>query len=67
MAFTTLPTPAQIQLARDSREELAKLIADLNDVLTAAIPALYKALSDNNLQAPPMKPIPPVKLTALPG
>jgi hypothetical protein len=66
-AFTALPTPAQLQLARDGREALAELIADLNDVLTAALPALYQALADNKIQPPPAKPIPPVKMTAVPG
>ncbi len=67
MAFTALPTPAQLQLARDSREVLAGLIADLNDVLTTALPALYRALADNKIQPPPAKPIPPIKMTAVPG
>jgi hypothetical protein len=62
MAFTTPLTTAQIQAARDSRAGLAKAIADLNDALTASLPALIKNLSGNKIQVPPMKPIPPVRL-----
>jgi hypothetical protein len=64
LAFTALPTAAQMQQARDSRDEVARLIADLNDLLTAALPALFKALADNKLQPPQVKPIPPIKLDA---
>jgi photosystem II stability/assembly factor-like uncharacterized protein len=64
LAFTALPTAAQMQQARDSRDEVARLIADLNDLLTAALPALFKALADNKLQPPQVKPIPTIKLDA---
>jgi hypothetical protein len=66
MGWTAAPSAQQIQLARESREQLVKLITDLNDAITAAIPALYTTLSDNKIQPPQMKPIPPVKMPALP-
>ena len=67
MAWTARPSASQLKLTRDSRDQLAKLIADLNEVLTASLPAIYKVLSDNGLQPPAMKPIPPIKLAAIPG
>jgi hypothetical protein len=66
MGWTAAPSAQQVQLARESREQLIKLITDLNDVITTAIPALYKTLSDNKIQPPPLKPIPPVRMPALP-
>jgi photosystem II stability/assembly factor-like uncharacterized protein len=66
MGWTAAPSAQQVQLAREIREQLIKLITDLNDAITTAIPALYKTLSDNKIQPPPLKPIPPVKVPALP-
>ena len=66
MAWTSRPNASQIQLARDTREELARMIADVNVALTRSLPALLKLLSDNNLNLPAMKPIPPIKLMPFP-
>jgi hypothetical protein len=65
MASTSAPTMLQMQVARESRELLVKLIPDLNNAATAALPALFKILSDNKMNPPPLKPIPPVALTGI--
>jgi len=62
MASTSLPTSAQLQSARDSREAYVKLVADLNDAVSNAMPALYKALSDGGVRPAAMKPIAPVRV-----
>jgi hypothetical protein len=67
MASTSLPTVQQMQQARENRDEAAKLIDDLNDALTKAMPALLKTLSDNNVHPAQMKPVAPVKLSPSAG
>jgi photosystem II stability/assembly factor-like uncharacterized protein len=61
MASTSLPTAQQMQSARESGAEFTKLVADLNDALSAGLPALYKTLGENNVHPPPMKAIAPVR------
>jgi len=65
MASTSAPTLLQMQVARESRELLVKLIPDLNNAAAAALPELFKILSDNKMNPPPLKPIPPVKVTGI--
>jgi hypothetical protein len=47
----------QLRQAREAREGLSKVVSDLNDLITNALPALYKALSDNKVTPRPLKPI----------
>jgi hypothetical protein len=65
MASTSAPTLPQMQVARESRELLVKLIPDLNNAAAAALPELFKILSDNKMNPPPLKPVPPVKATGI--
>jgi hypothetical protein len=67
LAWTAAPTAAQLRLARSSRDDLAKVVADLDDVLTRALPALHKRCVDQGLHVPALQPIVPIKLMVLPG
>jgi hypothetical protein len=63
---TSAPTAQQAQSARDAREQTMKLITDVNELLASALPSLGRSLRENRLQAAPMAPIEPVKLTSSP-
>src|SRR5262249_19583562 len=63
MASTSLPTASQLQSAKDSRDAYGKLVADLNDAIATAVPALYKHLSDAGIRPAAMKAIAPVKVS----
>ena len=56
MASTSVPTEVQMRLAREVREDLAKMVGEINSVITAGMPALYRVLTENNLQ-PGLTPI----------
>jgi photosystem II stability/assembly factor-like uncharacterized protein len=62
MGWTAAPTSGQSAQARDIRTELAKLVDDLNDITSNAIPTLFKTLSDNDAHPVELKTIAPVKI-----
>jgi hypothetical protein len=62
IGWTAAPTPAQSAQAQDARVQLGKLVDELNDITSKAIPALFKGLSDNNAHPVELKPISPVKI-----
>jgi len=59
MASTSLPTQQQMRVTREAREELTKAIAEINGVITAAMPALYRTLAQHNLQ-PTLQQLQPI-------
>ena len=67
MAATAAPTSAQTMRAAELREDLAKLIAELNDVISTRLPDLQRMTLDSRLSPSPMKPIPPVTMPSLTG
>ena len=67
MSWTAAPTPAQVRLARASRDELATIVAEIDDVLTRALPALHGNYAAHGLHVPPLKAILPVRLMPFPG
>ena len=66
VGWTARPTAAQIRTARSSRDEVARILGDLNRLTASTIPALYKAAVDGNLKPPPPTPIPQVRLSPPP-
>ena len=63
MDSTSLPTGVQLRQAHEAREDLAKLVSQLNDLMTNALPALYKALVENKVTPTPLKPIPAIPVS----
>ena len=57
MASTSLPTETQMRQAREAREDLAKAIEEANELITSGMPALYRTVTQNQLQPTPLKPI----------
>ena len=57
MASTSLPTETQRRQAREAREDLAKVIEEANELITSGMPALYRTVTQNQLQPTPLKPI----------
>ena len=49
MASTSAPTVVQLRIAREADEGLSSVIAEVNEVITASMPALYRVLADNDL------------------
>lgn len=66
MDSTSLPTEMQLRQAREFREDLSKLVGELNNLMTDSLPALYQSLFENKITPAPFKPIPAVPLS-LPG
>ena len=62
MGWTAAPTPGQSAQTRDIRMELGKLVDELNDITSNAIPTLFKTLSDNNARPTELKAIAPVRI-----
>ena len=59
MGSTSLPTAQQIRSSVELREDLAKVIADTNELM-AAIPAIYDALGASGAKPTALKPVGPV-------
>jgi photosystem II stability/assembly factor-like uncharacterized protein len=57
MASTSLPTAVQLRTARDAREDLAKLVEEINAVIATDMPALEKMLADQGIRGVQVKPI----------
>jgi hypothetical protein len=64
LASSSAPTEMQMRALRELREDLAKVIADTNTMITSAMPALYKTLAEHNLQLTPLKPLRTVTSTS---
>ncbi len=54
MASTSLPTATQMRQATEAREDLAKVIEDVNAAISTTMPALYKQVGG---QVTPLKPL----------
>ncbi len=54
MGSTSLPTATQQRQSTEAREDLAKVIEEVNTVITTSMPALYKQIG---AQATPLKPL----------
>ena len=52
MMSTSVPTAQQAKTAGEALQQLEKLMSDVNDVKTTALPALLKLLSDSNITVP---------------
>jgi photosystem II stability/assembly factor-like uncharacterized protein len=59
MQSTSLPTAQQIRSAGELREDLAKVITDTNELITA-IPAIYDALGAPGAKPAALKPVGPI-------
>jgi len=59
MQSTSLPTAQQIRSAAELREDLTKVIADTNELITA-IPAIYDALGATGAKPTALKPVGPI-------
>ena len=59
MGSTSLPTAQQVRISQELREDLAKLIADTNDLINA-VPAIYDALGASGAKPTALKPVGPV-------
>ncbi|MFN2446188.1 MAG: WD40/YVTN/BNR-like repeat-containing protein [Vicinamibacterales bacterium] len=61
MGSTSLPTATQMRQATEMREDLAKVIDEVNTVITSTMPTLYKHLG---AQPTPLKPLRALTTTA---
>jgi hypothetical protein len=59
MGSTSMPTAQQIRQAAELREDLAKVIADTNELI-AAVPAIYDALGASGVKPTALKPVGPM-------
>jgi len=59
MQSTSLPTAQQLRSATELREDLTKVIADTNELITA-IPAIYDALGATGAKPTALKPVGPI-------
>jgi hypothetical protein len=59
MGSTSLPTAQQARSATELRDDLAKVITDTNDLITA-IPAIYDALGASGAKPAALKPVGPL-------
>jgi hypothetical protein len=59
MQSTSRPTEVQLRLAREAREDLAAAVVEINGIITSAMPAVYQALGQPQLQ-PTLTPMAPV-------
>jgi photosystem II stability/assembly factor-like uncharacterized protein len=62
MASTSPPTEQQMRMTREAREDLAKAIAEINDAIASALPALYRTLAQHDLQ-PALQQLQPIVIT----
>ena len=56
MASTTLPTTMQIRSATEAREDLTKIVQEVNDLITA-VPQIYDKLGASGLKPGGLAPI----------
>jgi hypothetical protein len=59
MGSTSMPTAQQIRIAGELREDMTKLIADVNALITA-VPAIYDALGASGVKPAALKPLGPL-------
>src|SRR5687768_8997540 len=59
MGSTSMPTAQQIRSGGELREDMMKVIADVNELITA-VPAIYDALGASGVKPAALKPIPPL-------
>jgi hypothetical protein len=62
MQSTSRPTEVQLRLAREAREDLAAAVVEINSIISTAMPAVYQALGQPQLQ-PTVAPLPPVTIS----
>src|SRR5687767_12284383 len=59
MGSTSMPTAQQIRSAGELREDMTKVIADVNELINA-IPAIYDALGASGVKPAALKPLGPL-------
>ena len=59
MGSTSMPTAQQIRIAGELREDMTKVIADVNELINA-IPAIYDALGASGVKPAALKPLGPL-------
>jgi photosystem II stability/assembly factor-like uncharacterized protein len=59
MGSTSMPTEQQIRQAGELREDMTKVIADVNELINA-IPAIYDALGASGVKPAALKPVGPL-------
>jgi hypothetical protein len=59
MGSTSMPTAQQMRASVELREDLARVIADTNELITA-IPAIYDALGASGAKPAALKPVGPI-------
>jgi photosystem II stability/assembly factor-like uncharacterized protein len=59
MGSTSMPTQQQVRQAGELREDMAKVIADTNELITA-VPAIYDALGASGAKPAALKPVGPL-------
>jgi predicted metalloprotease len=59
MGSTSMPTAQQIRSGGELREDMMKVIADVNELITA-VPAIYDALGASGVKPAALKPLPPL-------
>jgi hypothetical protein len=59
MNSTSMPTAQQIRQAGELREEVTKLVSDVNDLINA-VPAIYDAMGASGAKPAALKPLGPV-------
>jgi hypothetical protein len=60
MGSTSLPTAQQVRSATELRDDLSKVVADTNELITA-IPAIYDALGASGAKPAALKPVGPIR------
>ena len=56
MGSTSQPTAMQVRSAAEAREDLAKVVQEVNDLM-GAVPQLYEKLGAPGLKPTPLKPV----------
>jgi hypothetical protein len=59
MGSTSMPTAQQVRIAGELREDMTKVIADVNELINA-IPAIYDALGASGVKPVALKPLGPL-------
>ncbi|MGH9220166.1 MAG: WD40/YVTN/BNR-like repeat-containing protein, partial [Vicinamibacterales bacterium] len=59
MGSTSMPTAQQVRVAGELREDMTKVIADVNELINA-IPAIYDALGASGVKPVALKPLGPL-------
>jgi hypothetical protein len=59
MGSTSMPTTQQVRIAGELREDMTKVVTDVNDLINA-VPAIYDALGASGVKPTALKPLGPL-------